>query len=305
MLPLKSETETAFTLIEISVVLVIIGLIVGGILAGEGLISAARQRAFITQMQQYNAAVDDFRAKYVGIPGDLLYSKAAAFGLAATTSGGPGMGDGNGKIQDPGGANGGSDPTDNSTPTINTPVGEILLFWRQLSDAGMIDGGFGSDLTVATAQGPATITPGKDFPAAKIGRYNYVVVGTDSTPCCGTGLNYFATIGFIVNGISGGAYGSASYWWQRLSGFTPIEAYNIDLKMDDGYPNSGIVNARGSGSGDPIGYLQFNNSAYWNSTPMALACVIGGSDYVHPAGYNLYTALGGNNVNCGLRFQFN
>ncbi len=59
-----------FTLIEMSIVLVIIGLIVGGVLAGQSLISAAAVRAQINQIASYNAAVNTFRDKYGGIPGD-------------------------------------------------------------------------------------------------------------------------------------------------------------------------------------------------------------------------------------------
>jgi prepilin-type N-terminal cleavage/methylation domain-containing protein len=56
--------QQAFTLIELSVVLVIIGLIVGGVLVGQGLIRAAGVRATITQIEKYNQAVNAFRGKY-------------------------------------------------------------------------------------------------------------------------------------------------------------------------------------------------------------------------------------------------
>ena len=50
-----------------SIVLVIIGLIVGGILVGQSLIAAAAVRAQISQIEKYNTAVNTFRDKYGGL----------------------------------------------------------------------------------------------------------------------------------------------------------------------------------------------------------------------------------------------
>src|SRR6266852_226786 len=66
------RAERGFTLIELSIVLVIIGLIVGGILVGQDLIKAAQLRATITQLERYDATVNTFRTKFNGLPGDLL-----------------------------------------------------------------------------------------------------------------------------------------------------------------------------------------------------------------------------------------
>jgi prepilin-type N-terminal cleavage/methylation domain-containing protein len=51
------KSATGFTLIEMSIVLVIIGLIVGGVLVGQDLIRAAYIRAQITQIEKFNTAV--------------------------------------------------------------------------------------------------------------------------------------------------------------------------------------------------------------------------------------------------------
>ena len=53
--------KKGFTLIEMSIVLVIIGLIIGGVLLGRDLISAAAVRAQIAQIEKYNAAVNTLR----------------------------------------------------------------------------------------------------------------------------------------------------------------------------------------------------------------------------------------------------
>jgi prepilin-type N-terminal cleavage/methylation domain-containing protein len=59
-----SARAAGFTLIEMSIVLVVIGLIVGAIMVGQNLIAAAAIRAQITQIEKYNSAVNTFRGKY-------------------------------------------------------------------------------------------------------------------------------------------------------------------------------------------------------------------------------------------------
>src|SRR5580658_3705227 len=81
-----TKSEAGFTLIELSIVLVIIGLIVGGILTGQDLIKAAEQRATLAQIEKYNTAVNTFRNKFGGIPGDLPEGSAVNFGLAAISA---------------------------------------------------------------------------------------------------------------------------------------------------------------------------------------------------------------------------
>ena len=75
--------QKAFTLIELSIVLVIIGLIVGGVLVGQDLIKAAEIRAQVSQLEKFNTAVNTFHVKYNDIPGDIR--RAAIFGMATRT----------------------------------------------------------------------------------------------------------------------------------------------------------------------------------------------------------------------------
>src|ERR1700735_2969244 len=90
--------QRGFTLIELSIVLVIIGLIVGGVLVGQDLIRAADVRAQISQIEKYQTAVNTFRGKYGYLPGDIKDPDASSFGFQPR---GPyaGEGDGNGILE--------------------------------------------------------------------------------------------------------------------------------------------------------------------------------------------------------------
>src|ERR1700722_13612838 len=96
--PAKSILKAGFTLIELSIVLVIIGLIIGGVLVGRELISAAQIRAQISQIEKYNSAANTFRGKYGYLPGDIPDPAAKQYGFA-TRGTLAGEGDGNGVIE--------------------------------------------------------------------------------------------------------------------------------------------------------------------------------------------------------------
>lgn len=68
---MNHKFKDGFTLLEISIVLVIIALIVGGIIAGQSLIRSAEVNATLTEIEQYQTAVDTFTTKYQEIPGDM------------------------------------------------------------------------------------------------------------------------------------------------------------------------------------------------------------------------------------------
>ena len=93
-----TKAQHGFALIELSIILVIVGLIVGSILAGQDLVRAAAVRATISQIERYNTAVNTFRGKYNYLPGDIKDPDASGFGFAARGQY-AGEGDGNGLIE--------------------------------------------------------------------------------------------------------------------------------------------------------------------------------------------------------------
>ena len=122
---------------------------------------------------------------------------------------------------------------------------EYVLFWRDLADANLIEGAF----TTAT-DAPVTVEAGQPnnlyVPDAKVGIDASVVVFsmpapyyspaggiTGGTVSCGVGSLCYALI--ALSGVNAGAYAPGP-------GLTPLDAFAIDSKIDDGLPTSGNIN---------------------------------------------------------------
>ena len=173
--------RSGFTLIELSIVLVIIGLIIGGVLAGQDLIVAAKNRAQISQIEKYQTAVRTFQSKYGYLPGDIMDPYATQFGFQGR---GPynGEGDGNGVLE------GDCQLISTWVSGYEQGCGELPVFWEDLSDAQLVDvkiygrdkkAGLYPSTTLTNGAGVTLISsPGvKDWiPEAKLGNGNFVYV---------------------------------------------------------------------------------------------------------------------------------
>ena len=307
---IKSYLKAGFTLIELSIVLVIIGLIIGGVLVGRDLINAAGVRAQISQIEKYNAAVNTFRGKYGYLPGDIPDPTASSYGFQSRGQF-VGEGDGNGILE----ANP-NDLPDNVWGNLQG-IGETGVFWVDLSQAGLIG-------TALNTSAPAGVVPptesgaavGLYLPPAKIGGGNYLYAysggsGTCGVAGCWTGneVNYYGLSN--VSSITTGTVTSTP-------GLTVSQAYAIDTKMDDGLPQSGHVLAQFLSS-------NWDGSQTWagvstNGDYTLFGFSVGGPTTVATAGNgqtcydNNHTggsiqqySMGQNNgagINCALSFQF-
>src|SRR5262247_3211421 len=108
-----------FTLIEIAIVLVIIGLLLGGVLKGQELITGARVRNLISQQDGIKAAFFGFQDRYRALPGDYAAASTNIAGVNIT-------GDGNGRIEAPNAAG----------------THEEILVWNHLTAAGFLNGSY-------------------------------------------------------------------------------------------------------------------------------------------------------------------
>lgn len=113
------KRQSGFTLIEIAIVLVIIGLLLGGVLKGQELITSARVRNLITQQQGIQTAYFAFQDRFKALPGDYAQASATA-NIANVTFGG----NGDGQVLNQGGTN------------------EQTLAWNHLSAAGFLNGAY-------------------------------------------------------------------------------------------------------------------------------------------------------------------
>ena len=108
--------QAGFTLIEIAIVLVIMGLLLGGVLRAQEFITSARVRNLIVQQDGIKGAYFGFIDRYRSLPGD--YAAAATTIANATMNG-----DGNGQVQ-----------------MNNGAVNEHILVWEHLSREELISG---------------------------------------------------------------------------------------------------------------------------------------------------------------------
>jgi prepilin-type N-terminal cleavage/methylation domain-containing protein len=151
--------QKGFTLIEIAIVLVIIGLLLGGVLKGQELITGARVRNLIQQQDGVKAAYFGFLDRFRALPGD--YSQAAANIAGITTGCGTnGNGDGDGQIE--------------ATGNENT------LAWEHLSKAGFINGTY----TCATGTPTQATSPTNPYGQPLVLEYDgtYAIAGTGTPP---------------------------------------------------------------------------------------------------------------------------
>ncbi|MHB1353344.1 MAG: type II secretion system protein [Thiobacillus sp.] len=127
--PHPARRQSGFTLIEIAIVLVIIGLLLGGILKGQELITQGRIRNVANDFQSVTAAINLYQDRYRALPGD---DAGAATRWTSTTSG-----NGNGIFD---GAY--------NTACTSASTSEDCLFWHHLRLAGLV-GGSNTDRTQA------------------------------------------------------------------------------------------------------------------------------------------------------------
>src|SRR5262249_24982796 len=128
---MKSRQKThGFTLVEIAIVLVIIGLLLGGILKGQEMITQAKIKNVIADFSGISAAYHGYVDRYHKIPGD---DKCAGSGATAAICGtttarwsAASSGDGNGIVQ--------------GSYKSSTVTDESLLWWDHLRRAGFVSG---------------------------------------------------------------------------------------------------------------------------------------------------------------------
>ena len=226
---MKHHTILAFSLVELSIVLVILGLLTGGILAGQNMIRAAELRAVVTELDRYTSAIHSFRSKYLALPGDM--SNATDFWGAMTSGSCPHATGGTGTQT----CNGNADGKIENTSGVASQSNERLLIWQHLANSGMIEGTYTG---IAGSNGASDHDLGINHPVSKLSNAGWAAHHNGS-PSGDTG--YFDGDYGNVLRIGAPATGDSA---PNTPILLPEEAWGIDKKVDDGLPAMGKVTIR-------------------------------------------------------------
>jgi prepilin-type N-terminal cleavage/methylation domain-containing protein len=238
------KAKKGFTLVELAIVIVIIGLLVGGVLQGQELIKQSRIQSAATQINGYVAAINTFKGKYNAWPGDF---RQASTMISSST----GDGDGDGKIYStitaipP--ACFMSEVKAQASPAVDS---ELTYFWQHLSLSKMISFNFVKNTNYQVDM----------FPEFKLISKTFILpTCIDLSDTDGSGTNYGAVTGAGNIFILGSAVYRADASIQTNFGSTRVrylipstasntapqassaELYGLDKKLDDGAPNKGVI----------------------------------------------------------------
>ncbi len=204
------STQQGFTLVEIAIVLVIIGLLLGGVLKGQELINSAKAKSLVNDFRTISTAIYAYQDRFRFMPGD---DPAAGQHVGGDVASSPDTeARGNGRI-------GGSW---NST----TATDESFLVWQHLRRANLLTG------TTSTSD-TANYFP-RNADNGRIG----ITGAAPITPATGS-----ATSNPSASLPMTGAFFICS------DGISARLARQVDSTMDDGATNTGNVRAMGQTDG--------------------------------------------------------
>lgn len=210
------SNKSGFTLVELSIVIVIIGFLIAGIAAGTNLIKQASLRSVIADYQSYISAYNGFFDQNRAVPGDMS-TAFAIWGTNCADTATDCNGNGNGLID----------------YVSGSATSEVNRAWIHLSQAGFVNTG----VIAATAANLTSTNIGTNAPSSKIASAGYImVVGGGSTvaptPTAAPGVPFDVS----KNTVWIGKVKASDTL--LASALLPKDAFSIDQKMDDGVINS-------------------------------------------------------------------
>jgi hypothetical protein len=228
----KYQNMRAFSIVELSIVILIIGLLISGTIGARNLVIQAKYRGLMRQVADVKSAMMIFETGHDALPGDFagagMLWGAKCGGNSAAPTGCNGNEDG--KIQD-------LRLSKKTFGSVNTAI-ESFRFWQHLSLAEIL--GFGSQYNGAIPAAEYNSSRSSN-PKTKMGEDVFISVETDS----GVPPGYEVSTNFLR--IAKAAILPQNLYVPKTGGaiFSPYEAYMFDTKFDDGKGNTGTILAWG------------------------------------------------------------
>jgi len=268
------KKKTGFSLIELSIVLIILGLLIAGVTGGAALIKSAELRAGAVEANSWKAAVSTFVTKFENYPGD--YNNNLTLGGAVMAAGAPASFSSGVTPKLGTGSAVGTTYFPNQNDTIEAENCEGVMAMIDLKNVGATDFipflpgnaavAAGSN-TCTTANAFAlpsstgvsttgTLNPSKiknagwTFDGAVTGSANLMTIASPGPATPGAiafpGTNYVVLTGSIPSGVALSANSSiiksnAGAATRAVAALNPVDAQALDFKVDDGRPTTGDV----------------------------------------------------------------
>jgi len=214
----KNKKISGFTLTELAIVVIVIGLILGALLAADEIIEGAKRHSVIKEINKYTNAINTFYTQYNALPGDM--SNAEKY-WGQDTSGCPGLGDGEGTCDG------------NGDGYIRGYLTENVRAWQQLTLSEIVIERYTADSSLAYE---------KNVPEASIGDsfYKLGTAGDLST----NSDDGWTTVNHPIYEQKGAYLGLGGYsdsGGAAMAALKAEAAFTIDKKIDDGNASSGAM----------------------------------------------------------------
>ncbi len=253
--------KNGFSLVEMSIIVVIIGLIIGGIITGQSLLRNYRVNSVIAESAGYVQAINNFRDKYQALPGDITNAQTlwgADTGCPTTVKTTARIetcnGDGDGFI------------------TVNisgTRLDEQFRAWQHLANAEMIKGRFTG---TTSSLGNRDRIVDTNIPKSQLNKAGWGIISITLTDIAsGYNIIPYTAPDIAPNHVLWlGARSINATDDYQTPVLSPPEALSIDQKTDDGLPGSGKVIAQANGTNGTCS----NSATAYNISSSNILCSI-------------------------------